>query len=304
MRRLLKEYLTNLYLQFGGSLKEVDSDAKHHSNESESSNRSVHLREEPIAPDPPDYIRHWAYYYAKPGKYYGTRAKINLWGHPNLKYYQRSTTTMWVMNFNGKANVIEAGFHVYPRLYNDSKLHFFTYWTADGGISTGCYNFHCKGFAMVDWNVLTPGDVIDTVSTYNGQQYYITLSIKKDWLLYREDLITPKLIGYWPKSLFTTLANSATHIEWGGHVGYAQRETGPPMGSGFYATELGQKAAYIKNIELFDSDGRSFELIDGAQYARTDVEECYNLTPLINSGKYGLHDGFLFYFGGPAGCTK
>lgn len=126
----------------------------------------------------------------------------------------------------------------------------------------------------------------------------------RDWLLYREDLITPKLIGYWPKSLFTTLANSATHIEWGGHVGYAQRETGPPMGSGFYATELGQKAAYIKNIELFDSDGRSFELIDGAQYARTDVEECYNLTPLINSGKYGLHDGFLFYFGGPAGCTK
>nr|CAD1818524.1 unnamed protein product [Ananas comosus var. bracteatus] len=115
--------------QFGGSLKEGDSDEKHHSNESESSNRSVHLREEPIAPDPPDYIRHWAYYYAKPGKYYGTRAKINLWGHPNLKYYQRSTTTMWVMNFNGKANVIEAGFHVYPRLYNDSKLHFFTYWT-------------------------------------------------------------------------------------------------------------------------------------------------------------------------------
>nr|CAD1818691.1 unnamed protein product [Ananas comosus var. bracteatus] len=44
--------------QFGGSLKEGDSDEKHHSNESESSNRSVHLREEPIAPDPPDYIRH------------------------------------------------------------------------------------------------------------------------------------------------------------------------------------------------------------------------------------------------------
>lgn len=32
---------------------------------------------------------------------------------------------------------------------------------------------------MINWNILTPGDIIDNVSTYNGQQYYITLSIKK-----------------------------------------------------------------------------------------------------------------------------
>ncbi|XP_020096144.1 uncharacterized protein LOC109715510 isoform X5 [Ananas comosus] len=216
---------------------------------------------------------------------------------------------LWVLNFDSGANVIEAGFHVFPGLYQDSKLHFFVFWTADGYQSTGCYNLQCKGFKMINWNILTPGDIIDNVSTYNGQQYYITLSIKKDphtgdWWLYREDLAMPQVIGYWPKSLFTTLADSATLIRWGGFVTYSQKETGPPMGSGHYPDELEQKAAYIKNIELFNSDGKSCDLIDGMQSAYTDARKCYKVSALVDSSKFGLHDGFLFYFGGPPGCTK
>lgn len=50
---------------------------------------------------------------------------------------------------------------------------------ADGYKSTGCYNLKCQGFVMVNWDILTPGDIIDNVSVYNGPQYYITLGIKK-----------------------------------------------------------------------------------------------------------------------------
>ncbi|OAY67637.1 hypothetical protein ACMD2_18043, partial [Ananas comosus] len=196
---------------------------------------------------------------------------------------------------------------VYPELYHDNKLHFFTYWTADGYNSTGCYNLMCKSFVMVDWNVLTPGSVVGPVSVYNGEQYYITISVKKDaktgdWFLYREDLGEPKLIGYWPKSLFTTLADRADAVSWGGMVSYDTDDAGPPLGSGHHASELERKAAYFKNIEIFYSDGKSHDLIEGAQDRFADKEECYTISKLVDSSKYGRHDGHLFYFGGPGGC--
>ncbi|XP_020113700.1 uncharacterized protein LOC109727897 [Ananas comosus] len=198
-------------------------------------------------------------------------------------------------------------YNVYPELYHDNKLHFFTYWTRDDYNSTGCYNLDCEGFVMVNWDILTPGSVVNPVSIYDGQQYYITLSIKKDaksgdWFLYREDIGDAKLIGYWPKSLFTTLADSANKISWGGVVIYDKNDTGPPMGSGHYASELERKAAYFKNLEMFDHDGNSHDLFDGAQARYDDKEACYTLSALVNSGKFGLHDGHLFYFGGPGGC--
>nr|CAD1818845.1 unnamed protein product [Ananas comosus var. bracteatus] len=154
------------------------------SNERNHSSGSVHYNS---VVTPPDDIHHFAHYETKYGAYYGTRAKINLWGHPYLKRFQRSSTMLWVLNFDSGANVIEAGFH---------RQQFLNY-KADGYQSTGCYNLQCKGFKMINWNILTPGDIIDNVSTYNGQQYYITLSIKKDphtgdWWLYREDLAMPQ----------------------------------------------------------------------------------------------------------------
>ncbi|XP_020096142.1 uncharacterized protein LOC109715510 isoform X4 [Ananas comosus] len=234
---------------------------------------------------------------------------IQLEGYHKLRDSNERNHSSGSVHYNSVVTPPDDIHHVFPGLYQDSKLHFFVFWTADGYQSTGCYNLQCKGFKMINWNILTPGDIIDNVSTYNGQQYYITLSIKKDphtgdWWLYREDLAMPQVIGYWPKSLFTTLADSATLIRWGGFVTYSQKETGPPMGSGHYPDELEQKAAYIKNIELFNSDGKSCDLIDGMQSAYTDARKCYKVSALVDSSKFGLHDGFLFYFGGPPGCTK
>nr|CAD1842692.1 unnamed protein product [Ananas comosus var. bracteatus] len=218
-----------------------------------------------------------AIYETYKGEYYGTKAKINLWDCPDIKSNQRSSAIIWVANDHWMMNMMGAGFHVYPRLYNDTKLHFFAAWTADNDKSTGCYNLQCKGFVLVNAHVLTPGDVVGPVSTYNGPQYYMTISIKKDfrtgdWFLYREDLGNAQIIGYWPKSLFTNLDNSANIIAWGGHVTYKKKERGPPMGSGHYANELEGKAAFMKNLEIFDEKGESHPLIDGGQFAVIDKD--------------------------------
>lgn len=74
------------------------------------------------------------------------------------------------------------------------------------------------------------------------------------------------------------------------------------MGSGHYANELEGKAAFMKNLEIFDEKGESHQLTDDGQFARIDKGKCYTVTELVDSGKYGLKDGVLFYFGGPGGC--
>ncbi|OAY75501.1 hypothetical protein ACMD2_26828 [Ananas comosus] len=180
---------------------------------------------------------------------------------------------------------------MYPEEYKDSKLHFYTTWTLDGYKSTGCFNLKCDGFILVNSGILTPGDVVEPEPKSGN------------WSVYREDLDNPQLIGYWPKSLFTALAEKATIVSWGGVVSYPQDGIGPPMGSGHYSSELQGKAAFVKNIEIFDSNGESIDL---ANIAKPDVNrgDCYNVTALVDSRKYGLHDGYLFYFGGPGGCSN
>ncbi|OAY74194.1 hypothetical protein ACMD2_26405 [Ananas comosus] len=180
---------------------------------------------------------------------------------------------------------------MYPEEYKDSKLHFYTTWTLDGYKSTGCYNLNCEGFVLVNSHILTPGDVVEPEPKSGN------------WSVYREDVDNPQLIGYWPKSLFTALAEKATIVSWGGVVSYPQDGIGPPMGSGHYSSELQGKAAFVKNIEIFDSNGGSIDL---ANIAKPDVNrgDCYNVTALVDSRKYGLQDGYLFYFGGPGGCSN
>ncbi|OAY66440.1 hypothetical protein ACMD2_12970 [Ananas comosus] len=40
------------------------------------------------------------------------------------------------------------------------------------------------------------------------------------------------------------------------------------MGSGHYANELERKAAFMKNLEIFDEKGESHPLVDGRQFAK------------------------------------
>ncbi|CAL9236865.1 unnamed protein product [Arabidopsis halleri] len=154
------------------------------------------------------------------GKFYGTEAAINLW-KPNVQIPKEySLTQTWVVSGNGSSlNTIEAGWQVYPELYDDNNPRFFVYWTRDGYRKTGCYNLLCSGFVQTS-NRYTVGGSITTISRYRGTQYDLSILIWKDqktgnwWLRVNEK----DVIGYWPGSLFSSLGREATRVEWGGEI--------------------------------------------------------------------------------------
>ncbi|OAY77627.1 hypothetical protein ACMD2_24771, partial [Ananas comosus] len=185
---------------------------------------------------------------------------------------------------------------VYPELYGDTQTHFFTLWAVDEQSSTGCYNLQCNGFVLQNATSIVPGVVLNPVSTVDGPQYEVTIKVFKDatsgdWWLYfgHDDNLNP--VGYWPKSLFTSLANKATRVDFGGQVTFPKNDTGPPMGSGHFPED--HKAAYFKDTNYIDKNG-GFFLPDNPDF-RVDSPDCYNL---------GGFDTDHFLYGGPGGCTN
>uniref|UniRef100_A0A0D9XEQ9 Neprosin PEP catalytic domain-containing protein n=1 Tax=Leersia perrieri TaxID=77586 RepID=A0A0D9XEQ9_9ORYZ len=172
-------------------------------------------------------------------------------------------------------NTFEVGFHVFPELYNNSDVHFYTFWTRDAYSKTGCYNLRCPGFVPASGAALLPGQAVAPPSTYDGDDGYIKLSLHTDpntgdWVVYRDDLGSPSFLGYFLKDLCPDLIGSAPRLAWSGYVSYPKNEKGPPMGSGHFANEGEGRAAYFKNMKIFNSKEP---------------------------------DGYLFYYGGPAGCS-
>jgi hypothetical protein len=116
-----------------------------------------------------------------------------------------------------------------------------------------------------------------------------------NWWLQVQD----QVLGYWPGSIFTSLASSATRINWGGEVYNSEpggHHTSTQMGSGHFANEGYGKASYFKNIQYIDIGGK-FRDAEGEElvpYATRPF--CYDVEVENNkSGGFGTH----FYFGGP-----
>ncbi|GLT70307.1 hypothetical protein SLA2020_423970 [Shorea laevis] len=99
-------------------------------------------------------------------------------------------------------------------------------------------------------------------------------------------------IGYWPGSLFTSLASSAVEIFWGGATSSTLSGNSPPMGSGHFAEEGLTKAAYVKEVGILDEFHRygppDLKLLRFV----TDSSKCYNtVAPL--TGVEGDTSGFI-----------
>ncbi|CAO2142530.1 unnamed protein product [Urochloa humidicola] len=191
--------------------------------------------------------------YVPDGKYYGTEMKINLWQPTIKKANDFSLTQTWVTAGSYQTNdlnTIEAGWQVYPAMYGDDSTRLFIYWTRDAYGKTGCYNL-CSGFVQTN-NQFAIGGSLSPVSIYGGSQYEIDILIWKDpqscnWWLQ----VGGSDLGYWPSSIFTHLADSASKITWGGEVDSPDNST--PMGSGHFPEEGFNKASYIRNIQVVGS---------------------------------------------------
>ncbi|OQU84026.1 uncharacterized protein LOC8070245 [Sorghum bicolor] len=193
-------------------------------------------------------------------KYYGTQATFNLW-QPTVESAKHfSLAQLWITSGsyqNNDLNTIEAGWQVFPNLYNDSNARLFIYWTNDAYDKTGCYNL-CPGFIQTNNQIAIGGSIsqLSPVSIYAGLQYDITILVWKgrkdgNWWL----KVGSYVLGYWPPSIFTNLANSAESIQWGGEV-YSPNpasQTSTDMGSGHFPEEGFGKASYIRNIQVVDS---------------------------------------------------
>ncbi|KAF7057193.1 hypothetical protein CFC21_064512 [Triticum aestivum] len=192
--------------------------------------------------------------------------------------------------------------HVLPDLYKNNDVHFFIRWMKDYYKSTGCYNLECPGFVPASGAALVPGQAVAPPSTYDRDDRYITISLHADpntgdWVLYRDDLHKPSFLGHFPKELCPKLYGIAPGVGWIGFVYYQDRDQGgPAMGSGHFPEEGQRKAAYFKNIKLFDSKANVY---DPSALARlVSAPRCYKVSEVLHARK----DGYMFYYGGPASC--
>ncbi|XP_068655752.1 protein neprosin-like [Aristolochia californica] len=244
---------------------------------------------------------HWAVLSTGQGEFYGTQANINTWAPKLTDENQFTTSQMWILSGPEKQlNAVEAGWMVDPHRFGDHLARLFIFWTRDAYNKTGCWNLDCPGFVQVNPKIPI-GIAILPTSVYGGRQHEITLLVFQDprrgdwWLAMGND---NKLVGYWPKSLFTHLAKSASMVIWGGEVYKPKKAASPPMGSGHFAEEGYGKSCYMRQMGVVVKKNVIVDAPPDTSNA-TDVPRCFNV---IDHGKGDDDDnGRFFFFGGPGG---
>uniref|UniRef100_A0A7N2LBT6 Neprosin PEP catalytic domain-containing protein n=1 Tax=Quercus lobata TaxID=97700 RepID=A0A7N2LBT6_QUELO len=225
--------------------------------------------------------------------YYGMNADINVWNPHVQEQNEFSLAQFWLAaadNNGVNRDTIEGGVMVYHEMNQDYRTRLFTFWT-NNGYQSGCYNLLCPGFVQTD-NRLAFGASLEPYSDYGGDQSSVNFFVFKDnvdghwWLQLGDNFI----MGYWPSSLFSILANSATSVTWGGEVINEQRggqHTTTQMGSGHFAEEGPKRASFFQNLKVIDHE----VVLRGPRDNRRIVTHpnCYNL----------LKGDDFFYYGGP-----
>jgi hypothetical protein len=192
---------------------------------------------------------------------------------------------------------LEIGWQVYPGKYGHANPVLFIYWTADNYASTGNYNLDAPAFVQTN-SAWTIGGALSPVSTVGGQQMEIEVGVylfNGNWWLYMGGIAAENAIGYYPTSLYQggAMATKATEILFGGET-VCTTVSWPGMGSGAFAADGWQQAAYQRNIYYFPPGG-------GAQWAVLTPEQpspaCYTLTLSSAAAPWGVY----FFFGGAGG---
>jgi hypothetical protein len=132
---------------------------------------------------------------------------------------------------------------------------------------------------------------------YHKPSYFLNFSVncglqdpkRGNWWLQ----VGSNVVGYWPSSIFSYLADSASSIMWGGEV-YSPNpvQTSTQMGSGHFPEEGFGKASYIRNIQVVGSSNilKSPDNMD----LLSSQQGCYNVQNGTNRNW-----GTYIYYGGP-----
>ncbi|KAI3837399.1 hypothetical protein MKX03_026827 [Papaver bracteatum] len=212
-----------------------------------------------------------------------------------------STSQIWIQNGPPeKLNSIEFGWMAYPTFFGDNRSRLFGYWTADGSKQTGCFNMLCYGFVQVHSEISLGAD-FDPISVYGEDAWVVSFQVYRDpktgnwWLI-----VGGITIGYWPKEIFTYLANNDLVIRYGGIAGPKTQMPTPPMGNG-YLPQLQDflKTAYMTRMKYVDEKGQFVNLNPyGVQTKQDTTLDCYNI---LFAGNLGANWEISMAFGGPGG---
>uniref|UniRef100_A0A0E0LEU9 Neprosin PEP catalytic domain-containing protein n=1 Tax=Oryza punctata TaxID=4537 RepID=A0A0E0LEU9_ORYPU len=214
--------------------------------------------------------------YSKEEGYYGFRATMDVYALSLSPGQLGSYSLIWIETYDSEDNVVDA-----IRI-------------GSSNVSIGC-----PGFQLEKGAPAHPNDPITRVSHPNGDKQYINLKVLKDntsgdWLVYYGFNKDPQLIGHFPKSLFTSLADKATEIWFGGmavtNATFQPTPSVTPMGSGYMPADNTNMAASMSNLELIDKQGRPWPA-DENLHDFTNIEDLYTVSPVASS---------KFFYGGPS----
>jgi hypothetical protein len=228
----------------------------------------------------------------------GGHSFLSIWDPPIGGGQIFSLSQHWYVGGSGpNLQTLECGWQVYPAFYGDKKPHLFTYWTADDYNATGCYNLTCPAFVQTS-STFAPGMVVGPSSVISGAQYVIELTYWHTggrWWLYFNGTAGSNAIGYYPDTIYKggALAGNASEIDYGGEV--VGTTTFPPMGSGRFAREGWQKAAFQRTIGYYQPLGGA--MVNASLTPSQAWPSCYTAVVVM----YGAPWYETLWYGGPGG---
>ncbi|RZC85397.1 hypothetical protein C5167_041580 [Papaver somniferum] len=236
----------------------------------------------------------------KEGKpYFGSVAWMSVHGF-ELNHDQITTAQIWIQNGPPEnINSIEVGWFIYPELSGNSFTRTFGYWTADGSNQTGCFNMFCPGFVQVSNRSYLGQQILPLSEEYGGKVFVMTYKVFRDpktgnWWFVSND----EAIGYWPKELFTHLADNASIMRYGGIAGNKPQAPAPPMGN-TYLPQLQDysKTAFMTRLQYVDEKGEAVKINpDNIQTKRNTTLDEYDI---LFAGNIGGEYGITMAYGGP-----
>ncbi|XP_056687370.1 uncharacterized protein [Spinacia oleracea] len=154
----------------------------------------------------------------------------------------------------------------------------------------------CPGFVNVNKDI--PIDLAAERTTRRGSSktWCMVPFVYQDpktghwWLLLRNPGKPDAIVGYWPREIFTGLANGATYIAVGGEAYSPPGQPLPPIGNGYYPVEDATLSAFCARLVVLDSNHQKIspkqteKYTDNWHYGVYDREHYDNLGRTIFFG--------------------
>lgn len=243
------------------------------------------------------------------GTFFGTAGRINVWDTSGPVANETSIAQTAVIR-GDPMQAIEAGKIELQSLNGDRNPHFFTYYRTNGTASgdwIAGYNTLVDGWIQYSPRV-APGMAINAWnSSTNGNQYSLDVEVRLhqgNWWVW----VAGEWAGYYPNcigggvapcargTLFSEngIRDQASRLDWYGEVfdSSAPASTSTDMGSGEFAVNGWQHAAYFRNLTFFWQPA-TYWWWDSGSVSVTDAT-CYSANGPFYSSDPSWHNWYFY----------